>query len=101
VIKREEWLRVSMKLELCNNRRNGNALNKSRKTVHDSTVYCNFNMALISITVAQCSLALFQNKAKRASTIYNVRFTENHISHDIIELTPSSVMVYQNERVVY
>ena len=73
---------------------------KTRKTVHDSTVYCNFNMALISTTVAQCSLALFQNKAKRASSIYNVRFIENHISHDIIELTPTSVMVYQNEELL-
>ena len=33
MIKREEWLRVSMKLELCNNRRNGNGLNKSQDWV--------------------------------------------------------------------
>lgn len=48
----------------------------------------------------QCSLALFQNKVKQVSTLCNLWFLENHISHDIIELTPTSVMVYQNEELL-
>lgn len=65
--------------------------------VHGSTVICNFNMALIPTTVPQCSSALFQNNVKQVSQLCNFRFLENHISHDIIELTPTSVLVYDSE----
>ena len=65
--------------------------------VHGPIVFCSFNKALIPITVPDCSLALFQNNVKQVSRLCNFRFLENHLSHDIIELTPTSVLVYDSE----
>ncbi|CAC5385208.1 unnamed protein product [Mytilus coruscus] len=65
--------------------------------VHGPIVFCTFNKALIPITVPDCSLALFQNNVKQVSRLCNFRFLENHLSHDIIELTPTSVLVYDSE----
>ncbi|CAC5387891.1 unnamed protein product [Mytilus coruscus] len=65
--------------------------------VHGPIVFCTFNKALIPITVHDCSLALFQNNVKQVSRLCNFRFLENHLSHDIIELTPTSVLVYDSE----
>ncbi|CAC5380459.1 unnamed protein product [Mytilus coruscus] len=55
------------------------------------------SMALIPITVPDCSLALFQNNVKQVSRLCNFRFLENHLSDDTIELTPTSVLVYDSE----
>ena len=65
--------------------------------VHGNVIYCNFNMALVPTSVPQCSLSLFQNDVKQVSRLCNFRFLENHISHDIIELTPTSVLVFDSE----
>ncbi|CAC5379943.1 unnamed protein product [Mytilus coruscus] len=65
--------------------------------VHGPIVFCTFNKALIPITVPDCFLALFQNNVKQVSRLCNFRFLENHLSHDIIELTPTSVLVYDSE----
>ncbi|CAC5404909.1 unnamed protein product [Mytilus coruscus] len=65
--------------------------------VHGRIVFCTFNKALFPITVPDCSLALFQNSVKQVSRLCNLRFLENHLSHDIIEVTPTSVLGYDSE----
>jgi len=65
--------------------------------VHGENTYCNYNMALTPTSNVQCSLALFQNDVNQVSKLCNFRFLENHVSHNIVELTPTSALVYHSE----
>lgn len=65
---------------------------------HDSAITCNFNLALIPSHVQQCTIALFKNDMKQVKRLCNFRFLENHLTHDIIELSSTSVLVYQNKQ---
>lgn len=64
---------------------------------HDSAITCNFNLALIPSHVQQCTIALFNNDMKQVKRLCNFRFLENHLTHDIIELSSTSVLVYQSD----
>lgn len=67
------------------------------KCEHSRDIHRNFYMALIPTTVPQCALALFENNVNQVSALCNLRFLENHISHAIYELTPTSVLVFYSE----
>ncbi|CAG2232505.1 unnamed protein product [Mytilus edulis] len=64
---------------------------------HESVITCSFNIALIPSHVQQCTIALFNNDKKQVKSLCNFRFLENHLTHDIIELSSTSVLVYQSD----
>ncbi|CAG2210083.1 unnamed protein product [Mytilus edulis] len=64
---------------------------------HESIVTCNFNKALIPTHVPQCTIGLFNNDINQVSQFCDFRFLKNHLTHDIIELSSTSVLVYQSD----
>ncbi|XP_052083821.1 uncharacterized protein LOC127721190 [Mytilus californianus] len=65
---------------------------------HVSVITCSFNIALVPSHVKQCTIALFNNDKKQVKSLCNFRFLENHLTHDIIELSSTSVLVYQSDK---
>lgn len=64
---------------------------------HDSTITCSLNLALTPSHVKTCISALYNNDMKQIKQLCEFRFLENHLTHDIIELNPTSVLVYMSD----
>ncbi|CAC5400729.1 unnamed protein product [Mytilus coruscus] len=70
--------------------------NELRNCKHESVITCNFNKALIPTHVQQCTFGFFNNDINQVSQFCDFRFLKNRLTHDIIELSSTSVLVYQS-----
>lgn len=57
--------------------------------------HCSFNLALTPVTTESCILALYLNIKEKVKTLCDFRFVHNIIKSKIIELNPSSIILYQ------
>ncbi|XP_062595131.1 uncharacterized protein LOC134256510 [Saccostrea cucullata] len=71
---------------------NQKQLSKCAKT--HAALMCNFNIPLIPTTVPNCITALFFNNKKQIKNLCNFRFIPNLLESNLIELTPTSVLLY-------
>ncbi|MES9881484.1 MAG: envelope fusion protein [Sedimenticola sp.] len=60
-----------------------------------TSLSCNFNRALEPVTSDSCTLALFQGNKVSIHSKCDFRFIHNSIKPSIVEITPSSVLVYR------
>ncbi|CAC5370307.1 unnamed protein product [Mytilus coruscus] len=63
---------------------------------HGITVFCSTNIQLTPIYQPSCIIALFSNNLTMVKQLCNFRFLLDHIVHKVIELTPTSVLVYKS-----
>ena len=56
---------------------------------------CTNNIPLFPFTSPDCTLAIFLNNPKLVKRLCNFRFVQNVLKPNIIELTPTSVLVYK------
>ncbi|CAG2233954.1 unnamed protein product [Mytilus edulis] len=63
---------------------------------HGMTVFCYTNLQLTPINRPSCIVALFSNNITMVKQLCNFRFLLDHIVHKVIELTPTSVLVYKS-----
>lgn len=68
--------------------------------VHGQTIFCPFNVALTPTQVPGCTIALFNNDVDLVNKHCNFRFFHNHLITNIVELTPTSVLVYRNNNTI-
>ena len=59
------------------------------------TLFCPFNIALQPATSHSCELGLFLNNKKMVHSFCNFRFVENSIQPQILELNPTTILVYK------
>jgi len=65
--------------------------------IHDVHMYCPSNIPLIPTSKPSCTMALFNNNVTMVNQLCNFRFLQNHITSTIIELSSTSVLIYNNE----
>ena len=58
-------------------------------------LYCPFNLALRPATSHSCELGLFLNNKQMVHSFCNFRFLENSIQPKIVELNPTTILVYR------
>lgn len=61
---------------------------------NDDEIHCTFNKALTPVTSPSCVIGLFANNKKWVKDFCNFRFLQNVLKSDIIELSSTSVLVY-------
>lgn len=59
-----------------------------------SSLTCNFNIPLKPVTLPNCITALFFNNVAQVKSLCNFRFVPNLLESNIIELSPTSVLIY-------
>lgn len=59
------------------------------------TILCDHNLPLKPITSKDCSIALFNNDVKAIHKLCNFKFIPNVLNSNIIELSPTSVLIYK------
>lgn len=57
--------------------------------------HCTFNLALTPVTTESCTLALYLNSKTKVKSLCDFRFLHNILESKIIELNPSSFILYQ------
>lgn len=67
--------------------------------LHEQVITCNVNFALKRTNIPNCVIGLFNNDIDQVSKFCDFRFLPNTLKHDIIELTPTSVLVYQSKKI--
>ena len=70
-------------------------LNKIKCTGME-TIYCRNNIALFPITSQSCELGLLVSSKSIVHSKCNFRFMKNAISPKVLEIKPSTILVYQN-----
>ena len=60
----------------------------------DNILQCEFNKALIPVTTPSCILGIFMNNKKMVKDFCEFRFLKDYLQSNIIELSHSSVLVY-------
>lgn len=60
-------------------------------------ITCDLNLALTSVNLTTCLTALYNNDKLNVHKLCNFRFLDNFLIHDIIELSPTSVLVYSGD----
>lgn len=60
-----------------------------------SQLYCPFNLALRPATSQSCELGLFTNNKQMVHSFCNFRFQENTILPKLVELNPTTILVYR------
>ena len=58
-------------------------------------LYCPFNIPLRPATSCSCELGLFMNDKEMVHSFCNFRFMENSIQPKILELNPTTILVYR------
>ena len=58
-------------------------------------LYCPFNLALRPATSHSCELGLFMNNKQMVHSFCNFRFMENFIQPKILELNPTTILIYK------
>lgn len=58
-------------------------------------LYCPFNLALRPVTSHSCELGLFMNNKQMVHSFCNFRFMENFIQPKILELNPTTILIYK------
>ena len=67
---------------------------------HGSVILCDFNIALRPITVPDCTMALFSNNRQQIKSLCDFRFRPHLLQSDIIELSATSVLVYNSHNLI-
>lgn len=57
--------------------------------------HCSFNLALTPVTTESCILSLYLNSKAKVKSLCDFRFLHNIVESRIIELNPSSLILYQ------
>ena len=60
------------------------------------TLQCTFNKALTPITTPSCTMGIFMNNKKWVKDFCEFRFVRDYLTSDIVELSHSSVLVYNS-----
>ncbi|XP_062585400.1 uncharacterized protein LOC134247076 [Saccostrea cucullata] len=68
--------------------------------VHGTSILCYSNWAQLPITVPDCTMALFANDVRKIKELCNFRYLQNLLKSNILELSPTSVLLYNTPTVV-
>ncbi|KAK3099326.1 hypothetical protein FSP39_002667 [Pinctada imbricata] len=68
--------------------------------VHDTEILCDMNLPLTPITIPDCTMALFSNNRDQIKKYCDFRYVPNLVKSNIIELSPTSVLVYNIKNLV-
>lgn len=68
--------------------------------VHGTSILCFSNWPQSPITVPDCTMALFANNVQQVKELCNFRYIQNALNSNIIELSPTSVLLYNTPTIV-
>ncbi|XP_062603682.1 uncharacterized protein LOC134265486, partial [Saccostrea cucullata] len=68
--------------------------------VHGTSILCYSNWAQSPITVPDCTMALFANDVRKIKELCNFRYLQNLLKSNILELSPTSVLLYNTPTVI-